>query len=335
MRGVVLLGNREVEIRDFPDPEPGPDEVIVRVEAAGICGSDLHVYRSAKGHPDVIAGHETSGVVDRVGHHVENVKEGDRVIVYHAMGCGRCYQCLSGFHVYCVKGPWLLGSNVNGGDADLILARSIGCLKLPDKLSFVDGAIMSCAGGTAYQILKNLQVSGRDALAVFGLGPLGLSAVMIAKALGSMVIGCDPVRERREIARMLGCDHLVDPVQENAVETVRMLTGGRGADASVDFSGSSAGRKAAIDCVRPRGRIGWIGNGDPETSVPQYIIGRGLTLTGCWIFSIDTYDELARFLVDHRLSLEKMVTHRFPLESAPEAFRLFDTSKTGKIVFLR
>ena len=154
MQGVVFLGDRELEVREFAAPKPGPGEVVVRMEASGLCGSDLKLpkfpmYRASKAEiykrKGLIPGHEPSGLIHEIGEGVENVKPGDRVMVYHAAGCGNCASCRSGEMFFCNE-SWILGERRDGADADFLLVPSVAALKLPDELSFIDGAIMACAG---------------------------------------------------------------------------------------------------------------------------------------------------------------------------------------------
>jgi len=346
MKGVTLIGDREVLVKEYPDPEPGPGQVVVKMKASTICGSDLHIYRRTKegmkNVPQVIAGHEPCGVVDTVGENVTNVKPGDRVSVLHAIGCGFCEDCIRGYDYRCrnmdtIDGrPWWTGQtgNKDGGFADYLLVPSRGCLPLPGELSFIDGAIMACAGGTAYEVLKKLTVSSHDTLAIYGLGPVGLCAVMISKGLGAEVIGVDLVEERRELSLKLGADNVID-AKSSVLDEVKALTKGRGTDAAVDFSGSNVARTNAINGVRFGGRVGFIGHGDVELPIrPSELVSNDITIRGSPIFRTDTYFEMAAFLVKNRISLERTVTHRFTIEQAAEAFRLFDSGRTGKVTFV-
>jgi len=347
VKGVTLIGDRELLIKEYPNPKPGPGQAVVKMKVSTICGSDLHIYRltkeEMKKRPQVIAGHEPCGIVYEVGENVTNVKPCDRVSVLHAIGCGYCDECVKGYDYRCrnmptIDGrPWWTGQtgNKDGGFADYLLVPSRGCLPLPEELSFTDGAIMACAGGTAYEVLKKLAVSSRDILAIYGLGPVGLCAVMIGKGLGADVIGVDLVGERLELGLKIGVDKVINAKGVNVLEEMKALTKGESPDAAVDFSGSNIARTNAINCVRFGGRVGLIGHGDVELPIrPSDLISRDITIRGSPIFKTDTYFEMANFLVKQKISLEKTVTHRFALEEAAEAFRLFDSGRTGKVAFV-
>ncbi len=335
MRGVVFPGDRRAEVRDFADPEPGPGEVVVRMVAAGLCGSDLHLYRQTaaqRAGNDTIPGHEPSGIVETLGPGVDTVQVGDRVSVYHYRGCGHCKHCRAGNLMWCAERRGY-GGPIHGADADLLLTDARNCMPLPDGLSFACGALMACAAGTAFSSMRKLAVSGEDTLAIFGQGPVGLCGLLVAKALGGRVIGVDPIPERRALALQLGADEALDPASSDVREAIRDLTHGEGADLAFETSGSAAGQNGAVDCLRLGGKAVFVGFGARDKTLnPSQFIGRQLTLMGSFVIPIYMYDDLAQFILDHDLPLEEMVTHRFPLEQAPEAFALFDQGATGKVV---
>src|SRR6202050_2511780 len=202
MRGVVFTGERELELMEFPDPTPGPDEVVVEMKASGMCGSDLHQYRRPKGgqraatgfpqNPDpVIAGHEPCGVVAAVGSAVEakEARVGHRVMGHHYQGCTQCNHCRAGWQQLCQEVPVkVYGNNAHGGHAQSLKVPANTLVPLPDELSFSAGAAIACGSGTAYSALRRMNLSGNDTLAGFGQGPVGLAANQYAKARGAKVI---------------------------------------------------------------------------------------------------------------------------------------------------
>lgn len=335
MRGVVFPGDRRAEVRDYPDPEPGPGEVVVRMKASGLCGSDLHLYRQTaaqRAGNDTIPGHEPSGVVEMLGAGVDTVRVGDRVSVYHYRGCGHCKHCRAGNVMWCAERRGY-GGPIHGADADLLLTDARNCMPLPDELSFAHGALMACAAGTAFSSMRKLQASGEDTLVIFGQGPVGLCGLLVAKAMGGRVIGVDPIPERRALALRLGADAALDPSAVDVREAIRDLTHGEGADLAFETSGSAAGQNGAVDCLRLGGKAVFVGFGVREKTLnPSQFIGRQLTLMGSFVIPIYMYDDLAQFILDHNLPLEEMVTHRFSLEEAPQAFALFDQGATGKVI---
>jgi len=328
MRGVVLLGDGELAVKDFPDPTPGPGEVVVRLKVAAICGSDVHMYHAPRkrheGRPDVIAGHEPAGIVDSVGDGVTLVKPGDRVSVYHYIGCGKCRQCLAGFRQWCSRTRGL-GAHVHGADADLLLVKEDNCFLLPEELSFIDGAFMACAAGTSYSALCKLQPNGTNTVAVLGLGPVGLSGVMMAKAMGAQVVGIGRRRIRLDLARQLGADHVLDAADPETPGRLRDLF-----PTGVDM----VYERFMLQMLRPGGKACVVaGRGPDDTINAAALVGRQLTVMGSFVLPIWMVPEMAAFIARHKLPFEKMVTHRFSIEQAKEAFELFDSGECGKVVF--
>ncbi|HHZ91143.1 TPA: hypothetical protein EYN65_11615 [Candidatus Poribacteria bacterium] len=226
------------------------------------------------------------------------------------------------------------GSVHNGSAADFTLVPERNCLELPDALSFERAAVLSCAGGTAYQSIKRLAPSGKDTMAIFGLGPVGLCAVMFAVARGARVIGVDLVPERLELARQIGASDTVNATQDNPLEVIQDFTGGKGVDAGADYSGNSQAQEAMLACAGKGARLAIVGVGESfSVDTLRVMIMKQLTLMGSWIYNIGLHDEFVDFVLEKELPLEKLITHRFRIEQGPEAFKLFDSGKTGKILF--
>jgi 2-desacetyl-2-hydroxyethyl bacteriochlorophyllide A dehydrogenase len=341
MRAVLLPGNKDVQVTDVPDPRPGPGEVLLRIKASAICRSDMSLYYgrpivggAGAGMGQIIPGHEPCGEVVETGAGVNDVHVGDRVAVYLAIGCGTCRYCLSGYRMLCPS--WkCVGFDVHGGDAEYLVVPAINCLRLPDELSFEAGALSTDLVGTLYHAQKRLGVSGSDTVAVFGLGPMGATGVMVAKARGARVIAVDVLDARLELARSLGAAEIVNSRESDPVAAIAALTDGLGADIAIDCSGNPAAENAALDCVRRFGQVAFVGESRETTIRPsEQFIRKLLTVIGAWYFPLFEYDEIARFIVQHRLPLEQLITHRFSIEDAPDAFRMFDQRETEKAVFI-
>ncbi|HHX44913.1 MAG TPA: alcohol dehydrogenase catalytic domain-containing protein [Chloroflexi bacterium] len=340
MRGVVFLGDRQVEVREFPVPRPGPSEVLVEMRTAAICGSDLHTYRRPKaqfeGMDPFIPGHEPAGVVAEIGSHVTNVKPGDRVTIYHYMACGKCQACHSGYLQHCEERRGLGQPVAQGPDADYIVVDARNCLHLPDALTFDDGAFIACIAGTAFSACRKLRVNGEDIVGVFGQGPVGLTGTVILKAMGATVVGIDIVDERLELASKLGVDAVINSATADVKQATLDLTDGRGFDAAFETSGSTVAQRAVVETLRVQGRASFVGLGSSEPSIsPTAIIGRELTLMGSFVMPMGYYEDLVNLIVKHDLSpkFQHMITHRFPIERAEEAFRVADGGRAGKVVF--
>jgi len=340
MRGVVLPGNSTVEIREFPVPEPGHGQVLVKMKASSICGSDIRaIYREHLGegpeaYQGVIAGHEPCGRIVALGAGCKRFREGDRVVIYHIAGCGVCEDCRHGYMISC-RSPLraAYGWQRDGGHADYLLAEENTCVLLPDNLSYVDGALVACGFGTCYEALSRIHLSGEDRLLVVGLGPVGLAAAMLGRALGARtIIGLDVAPGRLKLARELAvADHVLES-DEAAAGRIMDLTDGRGCEASIDCSGSPAGRLLALRGTRGWGRCVFVGEGGTVSfDVSQTVIHKQITVYGSWVTSLKHMEDLAERLARWELRPERTVTHRFPLAEAAEAYRLADEGQSGKI----
>lgn len=336
MRGVVFTGNRRSELRHFPDPKAGPGEVIVKMRASGLCGTDLYFYR-AEGPTETISGHEPCGEIVELGAGANpGLKLGDRVIVHHYAGCAVCRYCSMGYEQLCAKGHVTYGGGTgHGANADYMLVPARTLVHLPDELSFEDGAALSCGTGTAWNGLKKMNVSGGDIVAVFGQGPVGLSGTLCAKWMGATVIAIDVVKERLALARAMGADHVVDASVTDPVEAVLALTAGQGATAALETSGNASARSQTVTCLRPFSRACYVGSGAPaQMDINRDVIFKVATIFGSWTFSKAELVECARFMVDARVPLDRLVTDRFTLDQADDAFRLFDAGATGKCMIV-
>src|SRR5256885_2771546 len=286
----------------------------------------------------VIAGHEPCGVVAARGPGVseDEAPTGARVMNHHYKGCGRCKHCRVGWSQLCPNGIVVYGMTGHGGHAPYMKVPARTLVPLPDALSFEEGAAVSCGTGTAYGALKRLDVSGRDTLAVFGQGPVGLSATMLARAMGARVIAIDVVPERLTLARELGADTVINAKETDPVTALRALTHGEGVEASMDCTGNPDARVAAVRSAATWGRVCFVGGGNKTTfDISQDMLRRQLTIHASWTFSAVGQEECARFIADRKIPLKKLLTHRFTLEQAEDAYRLFDTQTTGKGVFVQ
>src|SRR5438128_12391462 len=328
MRGIVFLGERKLEIQEFPDPTPGPGEVVIAIKASGMCGSDLHPYRAVgnaaaalglgSGGP-VIAGHEPCGVVAAVGAGVpaDFAPVGARVMNHHYKGCGRCKHCRVGWSQLCRNGITVYGMTGHGGHAPFMKAPAFTMVPLPDELSFEEGAAVSCGTGTAYGALRRLDVSGRDTLAVFGQGPVGLSATLLGRAMGARIIAIDVSPERLKLARELGAEHTINPREKDPVSAIHDLTDGDGAECTMDCTGHPEARAQAVRSADTWGRVAFVGEGNNVTlEVSKDLLRRQITLHASWTFSNTGQEECARFIADRTVPLGTLLTHRWPLDQA-------------------
>jgi threonine dehydrogenase-like Zn-dependent dehydrogenase len=342
MQGVVLPGNSTVEPVTRDVPEPGHGQVLLAVKASSICGSDLraiyreHLGRGPEAYQGVIAGHEPCGQVVAVGPGTQRLSVGDRVVVYHIAGCGLCEECRRGYLIGCTDpSRAAYGWQRDGGHAEFLLAEERTCLPLPEPLTYVDGALISCGFGTAYEALLRLQVSGLDTLLVTGLGPVGLAAAMLARAMGvPRVVGTDVSPDRAGLARELGLvdDTVVATAEVDVDAALEELGGGRGFSATLDASGSAVARQQALRATAGWGRCVFVGEGGQvQFDVSPLLIHKQVSLHGSWVTSVGHMADLIAHLARWELHPEQIVTDRFPLAEADEAYRTADRAAAGKV----
>ena len=341
MRGVLLPGGRRVEFKEFDVPTPGHGQVLIKMKASSICGSDIRaIYREHLGHgPEgyqgVISGHEPCGQIVQVGPGCKRFQAGDRVILYHISGCGVCNDCREGYMISCTsEHRAAYGWQRDGGHADFLLAEEDTCVALPDELSYVDGALVACGFGTVYEALNRVAVSGQDRVLITGMGPVGMAAGLLAKKMGAtQVIGADVAQSRLDFSLECGAiDQAVRADAADALDQIKALTGGQGCEVSVDCSGSPQGRLLALQGTRRWGRCAMVGEGNRvDFDVSQTIIHNQITIYGSWVTSLGHMEDLVEKLVEWKLKPEVIVSHRFPLDQAAEAYRVADAGLSGKV----
>ncbi|WP_255182689.1 zinc-dependent alcohol dehydrogenase family protein [Rhodococcus sp. WWJCD1] len=345
MPGIYLPGNSTTERRTVSVPTPGPGQLLVEVGAAGICGTDIsYIYREYKTHRGidgpayrgVVSGHEPSGRVVAAGPNCARFTAGDRVIVYHIAGCGLCDNCRRGYYISCTADSReSYGWQRDGGNARYVLAEERTCVPLPEELSYIDGALIACGFGTAYEGLRRIGVSGEGDLLVVGLGPVGLAAGMIGRGMGARrVVGVELSEIRRTWADSLGIfDATVSPDEADALLTE--MTGGAGFGFTIDASGSAPGRTTAVQHAAEWGHVSFIGEGGRfDTEVSDTLLHKQLTLHASWVTSLQAMSDLAHNLVAWGLRPETVVSDRFSLDQAEEAFALAAGGSRGKVVFV-
>ena len=341
MKAAYLPGNSTVEMREVPVPAPGHGEVLLRVEASTICGSDIraiyheHLGKGPEGYQGVIAGHEPAGQIAETGPGCRRFQDGDRVIVYHISGCGICNDCRRGYMISCTSPAYrrAYGWQRDGGMAEYMLAEEKDLIVLPDELTFADGAQVACGFGTVYEGLQKIGISGDDAVLITGLGPVGLAAGALSRRLGTeKIIGIDAAPERLELAKKLGLCDVVFPAGEHNVSEVLAATGGKGVEKAVECSANAQARAVAIRATRKWGKIVMIGEGGTVTFNPSPdIIHDQKTIYGSWVTSTWLMEELVERLVRWELHPEAIITHRFTLEDAGEAYALMASGRCGKV----
>ena len=323
MLAAYLPGDDRVDLREVPVPEPGIGQVLLRMKASGLCGSDIHyIYHKHVGergarYMGVVAGHEPSGQVETLGAGYRHFKAGDRVAVYHISGCGFCRSCRKGYQISCTDpARAAYGWQRDGGHAEYLIADEKDLVRLPDALTDEDGCFISCGVGTAYEGILRGEVSGSDTVMVVGLGPVKLAALMLARGRGAkMTIGVDTQPERVETAQRLA-----------------LVTRG-GATVTLDCSGNAHGRLLAPQATHSWGRCIYIGEtGEVTFRVSDDLMHQQRPIIGSWVTSLHNMYQCAEDLADWQLYPRDLVTDRFSLQDASAAYALAATGRSGKII---
>jgi D-arabinose 1-dehydrogenase-like Zn-dependent alcohol dehydrogenase len=272
MRAVRLVQvGKPLEDAEIPVPEIGPNEVLIRVVAAGICHSDAH-YRAGISKIDnlpVTLGHEVAGVVESAGEKVANVAPGDRVCVHYLVHCGHCELCTRGLEQFCRSGQ-MIGKHRDGGYAEFIAVPVKNAFALPDAISFEIGAIMMCSSATALHALHKARLKPEESVAIFGFGGLGFSALQLSRAFDCgeiYVVEINPVKLAS--AAKLGAI-AIDAKAGDPVEQIKEATAGKGVDVSLELIGSAKTMRQCVLCLAPLGRAALVGLTTESMSIFPY-----------------------------------------------------------------
>lgn len=320
-------------VRDWPKPEAGTGEILVRVAACGLCHTDLHYVDhrvpTAKS-PPLILGHEATGVVAGIGVGVTNVREGDRVLLPAVLPCGSCAACRTGRENICLH-LRMFGNNIDGAYAEYIIAPAKDVFILPDEIPLIEGCIIADAITTPYHAVTNrAAVRPGDYVVVYGCGGVGLNVVQFARLAGGFVIAVDIAEEKLEQALRLGAMATINPQRDahGAAKAVRQLTGGLGADVAIEAIGNPATMRDAFGTLRPGGRLVVVGYSDHDVALNAgRIMYREMEIRGslgCRPVDYPRVIELAR---TGRIEVVSLVTARFPLREINAGL---DTLRAGK-----
>ena len=344
MKIVEMLGERNLQVVELPEPEPRDDFVVVKVMASTICGTEARTYHDPRSpeYAHYNSGHEATGIVWKTAPGAR-VAEGTRVAIHCDLGqhCERCENCYRGDWLRCLD-PRPIISDWRGTHAQYILRRESECMALPDDVPFEIGSTLVDCAGTPYRGIRRLGVDGFDTVLITGLGPLGAAAAIICHALGATVIATEPSEYRLARAAEYGVDHPINPTDGDALARVMSLTAGRGVDVAMDFTGYTEPQLLCLDGVRSGGAVGFMGlkyDDTPDGPVPRstpvtvagHLLPKELTLIGSWCVGPDEYLQLVK-LVQKGLPLERLITHRFSIDDAAEAFDTAFTQQGTKII---
>lgn len=321
MRALLFEGPWQMPPGDRPVPEPGPTDVLVRVAAAGVCGSDVHGFTGSTGRrrPGIVMGHEFCGTVVARGPDVTLHEVGARVVVQPIVSCGRCALCRAGRPNVCTNRLGI-GWSVDGGYAEFARAPQENAVPLPEAVPWRVGAMVEPLAVALHAVNVTPFALG-DTAVVVGAGPIGLLTLLALKLRGAGPVVVSDLSERRlDLARRLGADVTVGTGQDLA-EVARGLTGGAGAAVALEAVGVSASVRAALGSVRPGGHVTWIGNSAPTVEVPmQDVVTRELTVRGAYAF-VEEFGRAVDLLASGRIDVTPLIEEVAPLEEGERLVR--------------
>ncbi len=332
MKAAVYHGVNDVRLETVPVPEIGRGEVLIRVASCGICGTDLKKISTGSHSAPRIFGHETAGVIAAVGEGVAKFKVGDRVLVFHHIPCRECYYCqhkvFAQCPVYKKVGVTAGYEPSGGGFAEYVrvmdwIVENEGVVKLPDSVSY-DLATFVEPVNTCIKAVESMALKPGETVLVIGQGPIGMILAFLAQRAGAKVITSDLFPQRLTIGESLGLKNGVDAAKTDVVAHMRGLTEGRGADASILAVPVNGLIRTAIDAVRPGGRVLLFAHTQrtEATFDPSAVCMDEKTLLGSYSASVDLQQESVDFVFSREMDLEKLISHRFPLDEAVEALQL-------------
>jgi threonine 3-dehydrogenase len=327
-----------IEMREVPVPSPGPGQVLVKVQAASVCGTDLHIFNwdpwaQGRIHPPLIPGHEFAGVVAGMGRGVTTVKEGDLVSAEMHVACGKCMQCRIGEAHIC-QHVRILGVDEDGAFAEYAIIPETNIWKLSPSIPHDYASLLDPLGNAVHTVLSGPIAA--QTVAVTGCGAIGLFSIAVAKACGAARVFAVEVNElRRKVAAQMGADVVLNPATDNVVERIKDETNGTGVDVLLEMSGVATAIRSGFAALRTGGRASLLGIPSKpfELDFAKDIIFKGaivLGINGRKMF--ETWFQMEALLATGKLNLEPVITHRLRLSEFEQAMELLRTGEAIKVV---
>ena len=319
MKAIKLEKPWEVSCVELPMPEPGEGEALIRIHAAGICGSDIGAFRGTNGlvsYPRII-GHELAGeIVSIPEHNARGLKPGDRVVIDPYLYCGHCYPCSIG-RTNCCTELHVLGVHVDGGMAEYYCHPADMLIPIPEGMSWTEAAMAEPLTISLHGIHRGGLKAG-EYCAVIGAGPIGLAAALVAQAYGARAILLDLVQERLDFAKELGIEYTINSANCDPTEEIRRITGGVMAQQVMECSGANPAIRAALDYVSHAGRITLTGWPKQETAIPtDMITKKEIDIRGART-SAGEFEEALKLIHEKRVDMTRLLTKTVSLPEAPE-----------------
>ena len=333
MKVAQITGVKQGGTAEVPDPKIAEDFVKVKVHVTPMCTE----YKGFKaGSESQRLGHEAAGEVVEVAH-PGKVKVGDRVVVMPQYPCGKCWLCLKGEYIHCqhtVNPLEVCGSETGTATyAQYLIKQDWILLPIPDGMSYEHASMACCGLGPTFGAIQYMQVDSFDTVMITGMGPVGLGGVINATYRGARVIAVETHPYRKDLAKKLGAEYVIDPTDENAMDQVMEITGGIGVDKAVDCSGAPAAQRFLIDGTRRHGTVSFVGEGaDLTIKVSQDMIRKGLNLHGSWHWNLGDAPRMMKMVAEVKDKLDMQITHTFPMDKVQEAWELQVTGNCGKVL---
>ena len=336
MKAILFPGDRTAVLSDVAEPQAGPGEVRVRMVATGICGTDMHRFRYSADvrapEAGFVTGHEAVGIVDQVGEGVTGPAVGSRVVVWHIWPCtqpgGPCPDSVASGGLWCPHGP-IMGATANGANGDWQVVPAHCAMPLPDSYTPAQGFVLACNYGTAWRAVIAGGVKAGDRVTIWGLGPVGLCAVQIARLLGADVVGVDLSEVRRGFAATLGATTADPSAFDDELAEQRY-------DVSIDTTGQSSVQMRLLEIAHHRGTVVLVGL-SPHTGITatRNITLKELTVRGSLVYARDEWEQLLAFVESTHADIDALVSHTFDVEQPDidTAYALADAGEASKIVF--
>ena len=335
MKAVVMHDANNMVFEEIPTPSPGSGEILLRVRATRVCGTDVGMFRGK--HPGAflprVLGHECAGEVVKVGDGVSGYKPGDRVIIDPLLYCGQCYYCRMGKNNLCENGG-LMGRDVNGSFAEYTIVTPERAIKMPDSMSFDVASFVEVAGSVSHSHCMTQLLRPGNSVVVFGLGSMGMLHIQFAKLAGATpVIGVSRSQWKLDLARQLGADVVINSKDEDPVAAINKLTPHGGADVVIETAGVPATIRQSYDMVRPAGEILQYGIGPTSVdNINEYLMYyKEITIYGVRALTFNDFSSAIKVIDSGAIQVEPLITHRLPLEKTLEGFELLE-KPSGKVL---
>ena len=341
MKAIVKyqLGDGYIELRDVPEPEPGEGQVKIAVHAAGICGSDLHIWRGDIGIPvrtPVVLGHEFSGVITALGSGVTGLEVGQRVTAENSHSvCGRCEYCMTGDYNLCEQ-RLATGYAYDGAFAPYCVVPAERIHILPDTIDFLSGALSDPSACAYRAVCEKAAVDPGDTVLILGVGPMGLFSTQYAKLSGGRIIlaGTTADTARLEIGQELGADKTVDVTQPDAVDNIKRFAGSRGIDVVLECSGAPDAARLGLDLIKKRGRLVLVGiYGKPFELDFEQILYKELVVKGMFSHKYEAWQKAIALAAQGHIKAKPLITDILSLSEWEKGFRRFAERKALKVIF--